>query len=116
MLRRATVVALVAGMACMGGAARAALIFSPPGVFGRIDMTKYSVPKAQKGASKAAENAAAKKVDVAYYWVPAGHRLHWPEYCKRYNACELKVEFVSDEWYYHSGPGQGLDTGHDHEH
>ena len=34
-----------------------------------------------------------------YLTVPNAHRLHWKEYCDRYNACERPVYFVKRPWY-----------------
>jgi len=119
MLQGAAAAALAAGMICSQGAAHAAGAFAPPGVYGRVNVAAGAAPETlAPQPSAAARKPPRGKAAVSYYWVPAGHRLRWTEYCHRYAACKETVAFVSDAWYFHDGPGKGAADmhGHDHDH
>ena len=93
-------------------------MFSPPGVYGRIDTTRYPNPKTVTPRQEGKFKGLQRKQRSIYLWIPASHRLQWTEYCIRYVACKSPVAFVTDEWYFHDGPGKGLgsEEHHDHEH
>lgn len=105
------------GLDALGAGGAGPERFSPPGVYGLIDVSRY--PNPETVATKPVMTTSTKTSSASkplYLWIPRGHRTNWVDYCSRYSACERPAYFVSDEWYYHRGPGKGLPSGHDHNH
>jgi len=71
-----------------------------PGIYGQLDLAKFPKPKLIYDRPVIADAAARKtKAKPIYLHVPPGHEWHWNAHCRTYNACNVPVHFVSENWF-----------------
>jgi len=69
-----------------------------PGVYGRIDIGRFPQPQLIVQQPVVIYRQAQVPQPV-YLHVPPGHRKHWRQHCRAYNACGTPVYFVQERWY-----------------
>lgn len=69
-----------------------------PGFYGTLDLNNYPQPQLI-AVNPSVIYAVPAGAQPLYLKVPRNHRLHWKNYCSRYNACNRQVYFVSHTWY-----------------
>lgn len=97
-----------------------------PGVYGRIDIGRASVPPVlmyPQPVIIVPGPPVAVRPEPIYLRVPPGHARNWRKHCRRYNACGQPVYFVREDWYqnhYHHHDHDDHDGRHerheDHHH
>lgn len=92
-----------------------------PGFYGRIDIGNTAPPPVVVAQPVWVQRQPVRVAPV-YMRVPPGHQKHWDKHCAEYNACNVPVYFVREEWYQQrygaaapaGGPGAGDDSGGEH--
>ena len=69
-----------------------------PGVYGRIDIGRFPQPQVIVQQPMVIYRQARAPQPI-YLHVPPGHRKHWRQHCRAYNACGTPVYFVQERWY-----------------
>lgn len=69
-----------------------------PGFYGQLDIGDYPHPRVYYREPMIIEREASYGPPI-YLRVPPGHRKHWRQHCREYNACGKQVYFVQDSWY-----------------
>jgi len=69
-----------------------------PGFYGRIDIGDYPQPQVIYSQPRVIEVVPEERAPI-YLRVPPGHRRHWSQHCREYDACGERVYFVQDGWY-----------------
>jgi len=92
-----------------------------PGFYGRIDIGNAAPPPVMVREPIWVERRIAH-VDPVYMRIPPGHQKNWAKHCARYNACNVPVYFVREDWYQEryerrqndndQGEGHGKGKGH----
>ncbi len=72
-----------------------------PGFYGQITLgSHYPVPKLiYQNPRVVIPPAVPVQQQPIYLHVPPGHAKKWSKHCHRYNACQLPVYFVQEDWY-----------------
>jgi hypothetical protein len=72
-----------------------------PGFYGRIDIGDYPYPPPVViyPQPRIVERVYVEREPI-YLRVPPGHAKNWRKHCYKYNACDERVYFVQDSWYY----------------
>jgi hypothetical protein len=84
---------------------------SQPGVYGRVDIGRFPQPQLIVQQPIVVQ-AAPRRGQPVYMWVPPGHRKHWRDHCAAYRACGVPVYFVRDDWYHQHVDRPGRGGGH----
>ena len=75
-------------------------IGADPGIYGRLDLAKFPKPKVVNAKpiviDASTKQASAKPI---YLHVPPGHEWRWHSLCKSYDACDVPVYFVTENWF-----------------
>ena len=69
-----------------------------PGVYGRIDIGRFPQPQLIVQQPVVIYRQPQVQQPI-YLHVPPGHRKHWRQHCRAYNACGAPVYFVQERWY-----------------
>lgn len=71
-----------------------------PGFYGRIDIGNFPRPALVYPRPLVIYPPAVGVVaQPVYLHVPPGHARNWRKHCYEYNACNVPVYFVQDQWY-----------------
>ena len=71
-----------------------------PGIYGRIDTSRFPHPKASNRRPVVADRAARKSAgQPVYLHVRLGEEWHWHALCGSYGACSEPVYFVTESWF-----------------
>ncbi|HEY1129369.1 MAG TPA: hypothetical protein VGF12_08205 [Roseateles sp.] len=107
-------------LALLAGAAHAADVgvsvqIGQPGFYGRIDVGNVAPPPVVV-AQPVWVHRRPVHVEPVYMRIPPGHQKHWSKHCARYNACDVPVYFVREDWYEqrYARPQGDNDRGDDH--
>ena len=74
------------------------LSIGQPGFYGHIDIGDFPQPRLIYQQPRVMYRSAMHRPPI-YMHVPPGHAKNWPQYCRKYNACNERVYFVQDSWY-----------------
>ena len=77
---------------------RVSINIGDPGFFGLIDNRGYAPPPVYVRQPVIIERVSYHREPV-YVRAPLRHRQHWRQWCHRYDACNVPVLFVREEWY-----------------
>ncbi|MBV8036849.1 hypothetical protein [Roseateles sp.] len=85
-----------------------------PGFYGRIDVGNVAPPPVVLPQPVWAQRRPGH-VEPVYMRIPPGHQKHWAKHCARYNACDVPVYFVREDWYQqrYARPQNDNDQGED---
>jgi len=76
------------------------LIEGAPEYYGEVDIKAVPDPWLVYEQPVVIEpNAASAKAAPIYLYVPGDHHRRWFKHCHDYNACDLPVYFVKENWY-----------------
>ena len=72
-----------------------------PGIYGRIDVSKYPKPQLINPKPVTIDHQSKPETTAKpiYLHVPQGHEWHWHDHCKTYDACAVPVYFVTEGWF-----------------
>ncbi|MFT7772855.1 hypothetical protein [Roseateles sp.] len=85
-----------------------------PGFYGRIDIGNVAPPPVVVAQPVWVQRRPVH-VEPVYMRIPPGHQKHWAKHCARYNACDVPVYFVREDWYQqrYARPQNDNDQGED---
>lgn len=97
----ALVAAVPVGLSAHAAEVGVSISVSQPGVYGRIDIGRFSQPQLVVWQPVVVYQPARPVAvrEPVYMWVPPGHRKNWRKHCGAYGACGVPVYFVRDDWY-----------------
>jgi hypothetical protein len=71
-----------------------------PGIYGRLDVSKFGHPPVIRRAPVVANGAKHRTSSKPIYLhVAPGQEWHWQAYCRTYDACTVPVYFVTESWF-----------------
>jgi 2',3'-cyclic-nucleotide 2'-phosphodiesterase (5'-nucleotidase family) len=71
-----------------------------PGIYGRLDVSKFGHPPVIRREAVVANGAKHRTSSKAVYMhVAPGQEWHWQSYCRTYDACSVPVYFVTESWF-----------------
>lgn len=71
-----------------------------PGIYGRIDISKFAHPPVIRREAVVAVGAKHRSSSKPIYLhVVPGQEWHWQAHCRTYDACSVPVYFVTESWF-----------------